>query len=360
MKQSEQRKELEQLLNNQPNDLHLLRAFAKTQDGFLNDSFRQRIYPLLLNIKNNTDISTPLLPETLHQIQVDVERAHFFNMYSNASVLDIQRQKLTRIIHHVLEKNPQLFYYQGFHELCATLLMILGEEKAKQAAYALSLFWLRDSMQKTIQPTLAQIRLLMRILYLKDSKLHHFLSHVEGLEPFYCLSWVLTWCSHDISNYSSVARLFDVFITTNPLMPIYLVAACLHLQRDLILNQDPTDFPVIHSKLTVFPSNDELPLESIIERAYELLQEFPPKKLQKRGFYLSKFSSVNTFTYDCLKSKILDAKLGQKRCAKLAADVEKRRMVVFGDRAKIFLYSGFVALFIAWIWGNLNGKVFPT
>src|SRR5436190_770097 len=49
--------------------------------------------------------------------------------------------------------------------------------------------------------------------------------HRVGVLPYYCLSWVLTWCSHDITDFPKVARLFDFFLASNPLMPVYFSAA---------------------------------------------------------------------------------------------------------------------------------------
>jgi hypothetical protein len=42
------------------------------------------------------------------------------------------------------------------------------------------------------------------------------------VQPFFALSWVLTWFSHGFDNLDVIARLFDLFIATNPLMIIYL------------------------------------------------------------------------------------------------------------------------------------------
>ena len=43
--------------------------------------------------------------------------------------------------------------------------------------------------------------------------------------PYYALSWVLTWFSHDFERFDKVARLFDIFISSSPLMPIYVASS---------------------------------------------------------------------------------------------------------------------------------------
>jgi len=43
--------------------------------------------------------------------------------------------------------------------------------------------------------------------------------------PFFALSWVLTWFSHDLESVAVVARLFDFLVAHNPVMVCYLVVA---------------------------------------------------------------------------------------------------------------------------------------
>lgn len=43
--------------------------------------------------------------------------------------------------------------------------------------------------------------------------------------PFFPLSWVITWCAHDLHDFGKVARLFDFLLCFNPLMSVYLTTA---------------------------------------------------------------------------------------------------------------------------------------
>ena len=45
------------------------------------------------------------------------------------------------------------------------------------------------------------------------------------VEPFFALPWILTWFAHDINSLDSAARLFDLFLASHPLMPLYLSVA---------------------------------------------------------------------------------------------------------------------------------------
>jgi hypothetical protein len=66
------------------------------------------------------------------------------------------------------------------------------------------------------------------------SLLFPLISHVDtevfqyiiqsGIEPFVALSWIITWFAHELENLDVVSRLYDLFIVSHPLMPLYLSA----------------------------------------------------------------------------------------------------------------------------------------
>lgn len=39
----------------------------------------------------------------------------------------------------------------------------------------------------------------------------------------FALPWYLTWFGHSLNHYRSVVRLYDYFLASDPLMPLYLV-----------------------------------------------------------------------------------------------------------------------------------------
>ena len=41
----------------------------------------------------------------------------------------------------------------------------------------------------------------------------------------FALSWVITWYGHVLSDYRFIVRLFDFFVSSHPLMPVYVAAA---------------------------------------------------------------------------------------------------------------------------------------
>ena len=55
-------------------------------------------------------------------------------------------------------------------------------------------------------------------------------AHLAGadLPPHYALGWLITWFTHTVPALDQAARLFDLFLATHPLMPLYF--ACMVIQ----------------------------------------------------------------------------------------------------------------------------------
>lgn len=53
------------------------------------------------------------------------------------------QEELINIILRVLQKNPQLHYYQGYHDIVVTFLLVLGERLATALVEKLSTHHLR-------------------------------------------------------------------------------------------------------------------------------------------------------------------------------------------------------------------------
>jgi TBC1 domain family member 20 len=78
-------------------------------------------------------------------------------------------------------------------------------------------------MLDSLDPILRQLNLLNTLIRQEDKEIADFLEKSNTL-PYFCLSWVITWCSHDIRDFSKVVRLFDFFIASDPIITIYLSA----------------------------------------------------------------------------------------------------------------------------------------
>ena len=62
----------------------------------------------------------------------------------------------------------------------------------------------------------------------------HDMEHVGGCH--FAVSWLLTWHAHGLDRVADAARLFDLFLASDPLMPLYVGAAAVVADRDALLS----------------------------------------------------------------------------------------------------------------------------
>lgn len=310
-------------LSNQEVDLWKLRGFALTEGGFLNNSLRRRAWPKLLGL-NETDNSIASknildfkpnasgFPSSvdIEQVDRDVARCswHLLTLKQrqewdsdrSAPVDKVLRKKqntLALLIKHVLQDPGQLHYYQGFHDIAAIFLSVftngtkakqIGKQSKSKVGIALAStllqricnFHLRDCMQHDFTSVTAAIQIaIFPMIQFFDTNLHSHLKK-SGVEPYFALSWILTWFSHDVRDTKTVARLFDVFLASHPLLPLYLsVAMVLHPTNKHELLQTEIDFSTMHMALQTLPKKSCFVAQK--------LEESDPTSHVKNGNYSS-------------------------------------------------------------------------
>ncbi|KAG0249222.1 hypothetical protein BG011_009500 [Mortierella polycephala] len=276
-------------------DVKALRELSVTGPGFVNDGIRRRAWSVAVQER------CTLLDETVRhkdeeQVRLDVIRSftHIANDTKKHRLIKSQRQDdLLHVIMDVLQRHPKLAYYQGFHDVCTCLIIVLGKEAAKMAAEPLAMFFFRDCMLSNLEPVLDQLSLMTALFKLEDPEIQEFLDRSETL-PFFPLSWIITWCSHDLQDFEKIARIYDFLLCFNPLMSIYLTAAVVMSRRDELF-QVECDNAMVHTFLTKFPK--DIDLEQVISHAHLLYTTYPPEALQNRSqTWLDENSSVNTFS----------------------------------------------------------------
>ncbi|KAF9170404.1 hypothetical protein BGX20_009012 [Mortierella sp. AD010] len=262
-------------------NIESLRRLSVTGVGFVNDGIRR------LNEKD--------FHKDEEQVRLDIVRSFTHLAADTKSQQSFKKQKqedLLHVIMDVLRRHPKLAYYQGFHDVCTCLIVVLGKEAAMPAAESLAMFFFRDCMLDNLEPVLDQLSLMTALLKLEDPEIQEFLDKSETL-PFFPLSWVITWCSHDLQDFEKIARVFDFLMCFNPLMSVYLAAAVVMSRREELFEVE-CDNAMVHSFLTKFPKNADL--ELIISHAHKLYVTYPPEALQNRAqSWLDGNSCVNTF-----------------------------------------------------------------
>ncbi|XP_026788439.3 TBC1 domain family member 20 [Pangasianodon hypophthalmus] len=275
--------EITQALNATPVDVATLRRMAISEGGLMTDEIRCKVWPHLLNVPVDS------IPEKLDEVDRENNKDY------NQVLLDVQRslrrfppgmpdeqrmglqEELIDIILRVLQKNPQLHYYQGYHDIVVTFLLVLGERLATALVEKLSTHHLRDFMDPTMDNTKHILNYLMPIIDRVNPEVYDFMQQAE-VGTIFALSWLITWFGHVLSDFRHVVRLYDFFLACHPLMPIYFAAVIVLYREEEVLDCE-CDMAMMHHLLSQIPQ--DLPYETLISRAGDLFVQFPPSELAK-------------------------------------------------------------------------------
>ncbi|XP_072487775.1 TBC1 domain family member 20 isoform X3 [Notamacropus eugenii] len=248
--------EIHQALISDPTDVAALRRMAISEGGLLTDDIRREVWPKLLNVNINDLPPPPGMPSEQRE--------------------GLQ-EELIDIILYVLERNPQLHYYQGYHDIVVTFLLVVGERLATSLVEKLSTHHLRDFMDPTMDNTKHILNYLMPIIDQVNPELHDFMQSAE-VGTIFALSWLITWFGHVLSDFRHVVRLYDFFLACHPLMPIYFAAVIVLYREQEVLDCE-CDMASVHHLLSQIPQ--DLPYETLISRAGDLFVQFPPSELAR-------------------------------------------------------------------------------
>ena len=172
----------------------------------------------------------------------------------------------------VLIAQPSLHYYQGYHDVAITFLLVVGEHLGYQIMERLSVSHLRKFMAPSMEQTMELLQLIYPIIKKTSPDLHSHLVDSE-LGTIFALPWLITWFGHVLPDYSDVVRLYDFFLCSPPLMPIYLATAIVLHRGEEILQAEP-EMSAIHSLLSKIPV--DLPFEDLLVSCQELYESLPP------------------------------------------------------------------------------------
>lgn len=63
-----------------------------------------------------------------------------------------------------------------------------------------------------------------------DLELYRHVSS-SGAPPYFALSWLITWFSHNVPALEQISRLFDLFVASHPLMPLYVAVVAMRVSQ---------------------------------------------------------------------------------------------------------------------------------
>ncbi|MBN3279678.1 TBC20 protein, partial [Polyodon spathula] len=277
--------EISQALTATSVDVAALRRMAISEGGLLTDQIRCKVWPKLLNIQTDDLLDKPgaALRENskdYQQVLLDVRRSlRRFPPGMPDEQREGLQEELIDIILQVLLGNPQLHYYQGYHDIVVTFLLVVGEKLATALVEKLSTHHLRDFMDPTMDNTKHILNYLMPIIERVNPEVHDFMQRAE-VGTIFALSWLITWFGHVLSDFRHVVRLYDFFLACHPLMPIYFAAVIVLYRESEVLECD-CDMASVHHLLSQIPQ--DLPYETLISRAGDLFVQFPPSELAREA-----------------------------------------------------------------------------
>lgn len=262
------------------------RELCFSRGGLLKDEFRRKTWPLIVAAS-----TSPEKDKNFRKCEEEIIQNH---EYYNQVVMDVKRIlkrfppgideviqadlqiKVTHLIIKVLMKNSEMHYYQGFHDVAITLLLVLGEEMSYDILSSLTESHFHLYMRQTMEPAMEILNLVYILIKKKNHNLYDYLMRSE-LGTICFLPWVITWFGHVINDYNTVVRLFDVFLCSHEYAPIYLSAAIVLYRADEVL-MTPCDMPLIHHMLSNIP--EDLPLEDLILDAEKMMELYPPDSMK--------------------------------------------------------------------------------
>ncbi|NXH13799.1 TBC20 protein, partial [Bucco capensis] len=288
---------IQQALSSKPIDVAALRRMAISKGGLLSDEIRRKVWPQLLSV--NTDDLPPLPGKELRennkdyqQVLLDVRRSlRRFPPGMPDEQREVLQEELIDIILHVLQRNPQLHYYQGYHDIVVTFLLVLGDRLATALVEKLSTHHLRDFMDPTMDNTKHILSYLMPIIDQVNPEVHDFMQSAE-VGTIFALSWLITWFGHVLADFRHVVRLYDFFLACHPLMPLYFAAVIVVHRKQEVLDCE-CDMASVHHLLSQIPQ--DLPYEILISKAGDIFVQLPPSKLAKDIQQQAERTATSTF-----------------------------------------------------------------
>ncbi|KAF8982951.1 hypothetical protein BGZ46_000299 [Entomortierella lignicola] len=264
-------------------NIEALRRLSVTGAGFVNDAIRRRAWPLLLRThvpRRDFEHETPSHKDD-EQVRLDVIRSFTHLPTDTKSQQSFKKQKQEDLLHvilDVLQRHPKLSYYQGFHDVCTCLILVLGKEAAMPAAESLAMFFFRDCMLDNLEPVLDQLSLMTTLLRLEDPEVQEFLDKYSTFEQYGSLC-----CAEMYDNrYDSYFMLYD-----------YSHDGVVMSRKEELFEVE-CDNAMVHSFLTKFPKDANI--ELLISHAHKLYVTYPPGALQNQAKnWLDENSCVNTF-----------------------------------------------------------------
>ena len=269
--------------------LEEIRISCVKKGGLGSMELRKHIWPRLLKIYDTPNFMEDwknFLQDNNYSdiIERDVNRSLFgldiTEKYTDEERL-FKRSQLSNILNAVINKNPNLHYFQGFNSICTVFLLLGDEDLGFKMSYQCAELYIKDSMRKNFEDGVSlEMLLIYHILEKIDNKLVMKLKEIYTIEtnlnsPMFSLSWVLTWLSHNIHDFETLCRVFDFCLATHPLAPVYIASAIIFTQKSIIMKCH--DMPEIHQYVRDLVQ--QLDIEEVCGISIQMMIKIHPSQL---------------------------------------------------------------------------------
>lgn len=217
----------------EPVDLNALRCMSRMPGGFRSRRIRTSVWPVLLGINDDNIVvdyhkHIAAKHKDFDQVQVDIDRSLWrldAVLHWSESERDEQRVVMMEIINAILSRNASLNYFQGFHDVVTVFFLVFRDPILTfSAAEAMCSDFIADSMHETFDTISELLKLMFIIIGEFDRPLYNFFVKAES-EPYFALSWFLTWFSHDVIVLNDISRIFDALLCSHPSFILYICSA---------------------------------------------------------------------------------------------------------------------------------------
>ncbi|KAF2732722.1 hypothetical protein EJ04DRAFT_469619 [Polyplosphaeria fusca] len=350
-------------------DLATVVELAASAHGLVSDHLRRTAWPLLLGCDEPLPSdSWKELPAHRDegQVALDVNRAFVYYPIESDRQLDARKEELSSVIVEVLRRHPTLNYFQGYHDIVQVFLLALGAHNAPPAVARLSLLRIRDFMLPSLDPAISHLYLLPPIIQSADPSLH---SHLPMVQPFFALGATITLFAHVVQEYGDIARLFDFFLASDAVIPVYFFAAVIISRRDELLDIEKDDVDIFHAVLGKLPQPFDL--ELLVQQTRQMYARHPPSSLKGWAWWSVSSLSVLKATrtpFDVAKTTLPE---GEALFQKQAIEMQRKQAMQSAVkrakhvRAQLWHYrrSGLYGLAIMVgvyaLWIGRNGGMIP-
>lgn len=298
-------KSIYKALHLDPPDVATLRKLSISPHGLITSELRSKVWPHLLDVAGRT----ANFPEDVkdhpeyRQVLLDVDRSgKHFPLGLSEEGKTLLKDDLTEVILAALCHHKNLHYYQGYHEICITVLLVCGKHECLPLLEKLSTYHLRDFMDPTMDSTSHILNYLIPILQKANPGLVRYLV-ASQVGTLFSIAWLITWFSYVIDNASELERLFDFFLACHPLMPVYF-ASQLVLEHAAEIMDGECDMARVFQVVAGIARQPNLPLESLISKASDFYIQYPPSSLAHDAIdYYKNNLAMSTFSDYALVAK---------------------------------------------------------